>query len=113
MSAESHRHGGLMKAMGIVFAALVAGAMVVGCLWAWDQAQDLVLDWGVQRPDVALWAVRSLAVAGIAVAQMILMVLVCGPIYRKGTFDAVVRFASAAVAALAAVSAVACGLAGR
>jgi hypothetical protein len=62
---------------------------------------------------VAQWAVRSAAVAAIAGAQIILMSWLIGRIYRRGTFDSVMTFAATAVLALAAVSAIACGFAGR
>ena len=95
-------------------AAMIAGLTVVAGLWAWQQAQDLVLDYGTAgRPDVEAWAIRSGAVAAIALAQVILLTLVVGRLYRRGTFDAVLALVSVVVFALATASAIACGLAGR
>ena len=94
-------------------AAVLAGGMVVGGLWAWHAAPDLGLDWEVGRPDLIAWAVRSSAVAGVAAAQVILLAAVGGRVYRRRAFDTVLTVAAVAVFALASVGAVACGLAGR
>jgi hypothetical protein len=95
-------------------AAVVAAATVVAGMWAWQQAQDLVLDYGAAgRPDIEAWAIRSAAVAAIALAQVILLTLVVGRFYRRGVFDAVLALTSVIVFALATAGAVACGLAGR
>jgi hypothetical protein len=102
-----------MKPIALFLVSVLSAAAVVAGLWAWQQAPDLVLDWGAGRPEVAQWAVRSAAVAAIAGAQIILMSWLIGRIYRRGTFDSVMTFAATAVLALAAVSAIACGFAGR
>jgi hypothetical protein len=102
-----------MKTIALLTAALISALTVAAGMWVWQQAPDLVLDWGFGRPDVAEWGVRSAAVAAIAAAQLILLTLVVGRIYRRGTFDSVLAFAATAVLALASVSAIACGFAGR
>src|SRR5947209_16781961 len=95
-------------------AALFAAGLVVVGLWAWQNAADIAIEyWSAARPEVAAWSVRSGAVAAIAAAQAILMSLVAGRVYRRGMFDAVVGLTAGAVFAIALVSAVACGLAGR
>jgi hypothetical protein len=94
--------------------AAICGALVLLGLYSWQHAQDLVLDhWNPGRPDLAEWAVRSAAIAGIALAQVVLLTGVAGRIYRRGIFDSVLALTSVAVCALASVSAIACGLAGR
>ncbi len=75
--------------------------------------KDWVLDWGLSRPDVAVWAVRSAGVGAIAAAQVILLALVCARLYGRGRVDSALAFTAGAVCALACVSALACGLAGR
>jgi len=87
--------------------------MVMTALWAWQGAGDLVLGWEVARPDLVEWAVRSGAIAIFAAAQLVILFLIAGRIFRRGTFDVIVGFTAAAVFALASVSAIACGLAGR
>src|SRR5690349_13273140 len=97
-----------------IAAALFAAGLVVFGLWAWQSAPDIAIEsWGAARPEVAAWAVRSGAVAAVAAAQAILMSLVAGRVYRRGAFDAIIGLAAGAIFAIALVSAVACGLAGR
>ena len=102
-----------MKAIGLLFLSMFSAAVVASGLLAWQQAPDWVLDWGMGRPEIALWAVRSAAVAVIAGAQVLLLTLVVSGIYRRGAFDLALAFVATAVFALASVSAIACGFAGR
>ena len=68
-------------------ATVIAAAMVFAGLWAWQGAGDWVLDWGLSRPEVAVWAVRSAGVGAIAAAQVILLALVCTRLYGRGPLD--------------------------
>ena len=103
-----------MRATSILFSALLAGAMVLAGIWAWQQAQDLVLDhWNAGRPDLAEWAISSAAIAIVALAQIIILTFVAGRIYSRRTIDSVLTLTASVVFALASVSAIACGLAGR
>ncbi len=90
---------------------LVGMALMVACLWAWQQAPHLALE--AERPDVVLWAVRSAAVAAGALAQTVLLVLVVGNLYRARLPDRVLQLLTAGVFAAALVSAIALGWAGR
>lgn len=95
-------------------AVLLAAALVVAGLWGWQQAQDIVLDhWIAGRPDLAAWAVRIGSVAAIALAQIVLVAFVAGRMYRRGILDSVLTVTAGIVFALAAVGAIACGLAAR
>lgn len=85
--------------------------LMVAALWAWQAGPHLTFD--ADRPDVALWAVRSAAVAAAALAQGLAVALVLGNLYRRGRLDAALGLTAAAVFAIALVSAVALGLAGR
>jgi len=87
-------------------------ALVVAGLWGWQEARDMVLDWGAARPEVAAWAVRSAAVAAVAIAQVLLVTAVAGRFFRRRAVDDLIRLAAGVVFALAAVTAIACGLAG-
>jgi hypothetical protein len=89
---------------------LAIGLMVAG-MWAWQRGPHLAFD--ATRPDIALWAVRSAAVAAAALAQALVLLLVVGNLYRTRALDVVLRAAAAAVFLVALVSAVALGLAGR
>lgn len=95
-------------------AIVVSAALVVAGLWAWQGAQDVVLDhWVAARPDLAQWAVRIAAIAAIALAQVILAAFVAGRVYRRGILDSVLTITAGIVFALASVGAIACGLAAR
>jgi hypothetical protein len=90
-----------------------AALLVVG-LWAWQHAAEVASDSASARPYVAKWAVRSAAVAAGAAAQAVLLIAVVGRIYdRRGILDDVLRLSAVLVFAVALVSAVALGLAGR
>jgi hypothetical protein len=104
----------MMRATSIAFSALLASGMVVVAIWGWQEAQNLVLDhWNATRPELAEWAVRSTAIAIVALAQIILLTSVAGRIYQRRTLDSVLTLTAAVTCALASVGAIACGLAGR
>jgi len=102
-----------MKVFAIFFLVLFSVVVVVAGLWLWPQASDMVLDWGFGRPAVALWAVRSAAIAAVAGAQVILLVPVIGGIYRRGVADTVAGLAAAVIFVLALGGTIACAFAGR
>ncbi|HSV16467.1 MAG TPA: hypothetical protein VLI90_19550 [Tepidisphaeraceae bacterium] len=92
-------------------ATALAAILMVASLWAWQQAPHLVFD--ADRPDIALWAVRTTAVAAVALAQAVLLLFVVGRIYQTRGLDIVLRVLAAAVFTVALVSAIALSLAGR
>ena len=92
-------------------AAAFAAALMVASLWAWQEAPHLAFE--ADRPDVAMWAVRTTAVAAAALAQAVLLLFVVGRIYRTRGLDIVLRVLTAAVFTVALVSAIALGLVGR
>ena len=100
--------------VGVWIGGIVAVALMVVALWAWQHAAEVASDGGAARPYVAAWAVRSAAVAAAAAAQGVLLVAVVGRVYqRHGPVDAALRLSAAIVFMVALVSAVALGLAGR
>ena len=100
--------------MSLVGGALASVALLVAGLWAWQHAGKVAADSAAARPYVATWAVRSAAVAAAAAAQAVLLVAVVGRVYRRhGVLDDVLRLTAVLVFAVALVSAVALGLAGR
>jgi len=85
--------------------------MVLGALWCWQHASDLVT--GSSQPQIAVWGVRIGAVAMVAGAQMLAMLLVVSRIYRPDATTRALTWGATALLMLATVSAVALGLAGR
>ena len=100
--------------MSLVGGAVASVVLLVASLWAWQHAAEVASDGGAARPYVAKWAVRSAAVAAAAAAQAVLLIAVVGRVYgRHGVLDDVLRLTAVLVVAVALVSAVALGLAGR
>src|SRR6185437_8776954 len=102
-----------MQSMGraviILVGALVAVAMMVGAIWSWIDLADWAL--AGRRPDILIWAARSLAIAGAAGAQVVILTFVVGRLYRIRAGHDGWRLAAALVCCVAAVSAAALGLA--
>jgi hypothetical protein len=90
---------------------VVAAALMVACLWAWQGAGHFSVD--ASRPYVATLAARSAAVALGAAAQVIILTLVVGRMYRRQLVDDVLKLTAAAVMLVALVGAVALALAAR
>ena len=108
------RHGGHVRTTLMVQGVLVSLGLVVAGLWGWQQAQEIVLDhWLAGRPELAAWAVRIVAVAAVALAQVILIAFVAGRTYRRGVIDSALAVTAGAVFVLSVVGAIACGIAAR
>ena len=104
-----------MRAVSLYAGAMAAVALMVLGLWAWQHAAEVGTGafGSTAQPYVAKWAVRSAAIAAAAAAQALLLSVV-GRVYRRqGALDAVLRLSAMLVFAVALVSAVALGLAGR
>ncbi|HEV2294545.1 MAG TPA: hypothetical protein VGR35_11875 [Tepidisphaeraceae bacterium] len=101
----------MWSTLGRLVIVLISLALVVGGLWSWQNAELLASDAG--RPDVAGWAIRSGAVAAVAMAQMLLSFFVIAALFRRDLFTSVVRCTAGLVGGAAIVSAVALGIAGR
>ena len=103
----------MQSMIGSTLAAVVAAGLVAASLWGWQHASRVADAWAWARPDIAEWAVRSVAVAVAAVAQLLLATLVVGAYYRRGWFDRLLGVGAGLVLGAALVSAVALGLASR
>lgn len=97
--------------MSVLLGSALSVVLVVVGLRAWSQAADLTVN--AARPDVAAWAVRSGAVALIALAQVVCYIWVVGKLYRPHLMDDIVKLLSFTVTAVSIVAAVALGLASR
>jgi hypothetical protein len=98
---------------GTIFAAVIAVALMVAALWVWQLASARPVEGQMIRTESAAWALRSLAVAAAALAQLVALRLVVRRIYRRGTFEDALCLSSAVACVIALVSATALGLAGR
>ena len=96
--------------MPTVGTGLSVALMVLG-LWGWQNAGEFST--GASQPYIATLAARSAAIAITAIAQIVLLTLVVGRLYRRQLIDDVLKLSAALVLAVAVVSAVALGLAAR
>ena len=94
-----------------ILGSFAAVSMVVAGLWAWNDARQLAE--ATSRPEVTLWALRAAAIAVAAAAQAMILTFIVGRIYRRDLFSDVLRIFVGLIAAIALVSAIALGLAGR
>ena|SRR5688572_9922464 len=91
--------------------ALASIALVVAALWSWGRALEIAEN--AHRPHVAVWAVRSGALAAVAAAQVLVITCAVGALYQRRAIDEMLRLLAGLVATIALVSAVALALAGR
>ena len=101
----------MTRKLTTILGSFAAISMVVAGLWAWNDARNLAD--GTTRPDVTLWAIRSAAVAVAAAAQAMVVTFIVGRIYRRDLFSDMLRVFAGLISAIALVSAIALGLAGR
>ena len=101
----------MARRLTTILGTFAAISMVVAAMWAWNDARRLAD--GTTRPDVTLWALRAGGVALAAAGQAMLLTFVVGRIYRRDLFSDVLRVFAGLIAAVALVSAIALGLAGR
>src|SRR5687768_14083809 len=85
-AADFIGHGGphrmtISKAFLILAGGLTALAFMVSALWGWQNASILVQD--AVRPEVAVWAIRSGAIALAAAAQGVVIAMVVQRVYRN------------------------------
>ena len=103
----------MFRGLQTVMAAGIALVLLVGAMWMWHHSEDLIVEWGVERAAVALWALRVACIAAAAAAQTMLVVYVIGQLYRRDRFSDLLGASAALLFVLALVGAVALGLASR
>lgn len=97
--------------MSVIVGGAVSMILMVIALRAWSQAANWSMN--ASRPDVASLAVRSGAIALIAIAQGVALIWVVGKLYQRRLADDLLKLAALGVTAIALVAAVALGLASR
>jgi hypothetical protein len=95
----------------IVFGAVAAMALLLGAFSVWGRSQEWTAS--MARPEVAIWAARSAAVAFASAAQVVLLTFVVGALYQRDLFGNVLRLCAGLLCSISLVSAVALLLAGR
>jgi hypothetical protein len=92
-------------------AATGAVVLVIVALWLWQHASSMTQVY--EQPQLVAWAIRLIGIALAALAQVILLALVLPVVYRSGRTERLITLCAGMVVALALVSAIALGLAGR
>jgi hypothetical protein len=101
----------MLSKLYAVMGAIVAVALMVAALWAWMAAAGLVER--CDRPELALWAVRSGAIAAIAAAQVLGLTFVVDAFYGRDRVGEVMRLMAGLVCTAALVGAIALGIVSR
>lgn len=97
--------------MSVILGGAISMILMVVALRAWSQATN----WSASasRPDVATLAIRSGAIALIAIAQGVALIWVVGKMYQRNLADDLLKLLAVSVTAVALVAAVALGLASK
>jgi hypothetical protein len=105
------KEDGMRSRISILAGAVIATVLMVMALRMWDRAAHVAF--GADRPQIALYAGRAAAVATGALAQMIVILIVLGNLYRRRASDMILRVLAAVVFMVSLVSAIALSLAAR
>jgi hypothetical protein len=102
-----------MMKSGLMAVALSSApvALLVAALLAWQRSRHWTLE--SSNPEAMLWSVRLGAIAAAALAQALIVMLVCRCLYRPSLFDRILQASAGLVGAVAIVAAVALALAGQ
>jgi hypothetical protein len=87
---------------------LVAIGLVTGSIWIWGSAGRLAH--GADRPQAALWAARSGAIAALAAAQVLGMTFMVDQLFGRDRGGEWIRLAAGALCVVALAGAVALGM---
>src|SRR4051812_14022833 len=104
----TRRSSPMQKKLSALLGATVALALIIVALWGWGQAPELAEK--ADRPELALWAVRSAAIAALAAAQVLGLSFVVDLFYDRDRLGEWMRLLAGAVCTIALVSAIALGL---
>ncbi|WP_428940675.1 hypothetical protein [Fontivita pretiosa] len=97
--------------LSMMMGTTVAVSLVVVGLWCWGAAAALAR--GTAEPAMALWAVRSGAVAALAAAQVLGMSCLVGLFYPRGRGSEMISLAAGFVCTVALLGAILLGWVSR
>lgn len=87
---------------------LVAIGLVTAAIWGWGSAGRLAH--GADRPELALWAWRSGAIAALAAAQVLGMTFLVDVFYTRDRGGEWIRLVAGALCVVALIGAAALGM---
>ena len=102
----------MLARLGMVVGFGLSVVLLVGALWGWQNAEELVLRWRMAG-ESAGWGVRCAAVGIAAASQVILLSVIGRWVYRRDLVSDILRLCGVLVVMLAGVTAVALALASR
>ena len=102
----------MLARVGMVLGFGVAVVFMVGALWGWQNADELVMRWRLSGESAA-WGARCAAVGIGAAAEVIMLSVIGRWVYRRDLVSDILRLGGVLVFMLASVTAVALALAGR
>jgi hypothetical protein len=102
----------MLQRLGLLAGFSISVILLVGALWGWQNADELVMRWRMTG-ESAVWGARCAAI-GIAAAAEVIMLSVIGRwVYQRDMVSDILRLCGVLVVMLAGVTAVALALAGR
>jgi hypothetical protein len=102
----------MLQRLGLVAGFALSVILLVGALWGWQNADELVMRWRMTG-ESAIWGARCAAVGIAAAAQVILLSVIGRWVYQRDMVSDILRLGGVLVVMLAGVTAVALALAGR
>ena len=102
----------MLRRLGLVAGFSLSVILLVGALWSWQNADELVLRWRMSG-ESAIWGARCAAVGIAAAAQVILLSVIGRWVYQRDMVSDILRLCGVLVVMLAGVTAVALALTRR
>src|SRR3954466_15435018 len=102
----------MLARMGMILGFAVAVVLMIGALWGWQNADELVLRWRLSGEAAACGA-RCAAIGVGAASQGVLMSVIGRWVYQRDLVSDILRVCGVLVIMLAGVAAVALALAAR
>jgi hypothetical protein len=102
----------MLRRAGMILGFGIAIMLMIGALWGWQNADELVMRWRLSGESAA-WGARCAAVGVGAAAEVIMLSVIGRWVYRRDLVSDIFRLGGVLVVVLAGVTAVALALAGR
>ncbi|HEV8292363.1 MAG TPA: hypothetical protein VGP94_10585 [Tepidisphaeraceae bacterium] len=102
----------MLSRVGMILGFGIAVLFLVGAMWGWQNADDLVMRWRLNGESAA-WGARCAAVGMGAAAEVIMLSVIGRWVYSRDLVSDILRLCGMLVFMLAGVTAVALALAGR
>jgi hypothetical protein len=102
----------MLRRLGLLAGFSISVILLVGALWGWQNADELVMRWRMTG-ESAIWGARCAAIGIAAAAQVIMLSVIGRWVYQRDMVSDILRLCGMLVVMLAGATAVALALAGR